>query len=231
MSKICIPIRAKSLKEFKVALKKAQPQADLIEVWLDSLKDVSVENVGDIIKLVKKPLIVTCKAKQEKGDWKQGETKRLNLLLEACKQGADFVDIGVHTNDKLTKNLIKQKPKSTQLIISWHNFNRTPSLKSLKKTVEKALNLGANIVKIATFAKDKGDNYTIFELICWFTENYKQRNIIALCMGKKGELSRVHSTGLGAFLTFAALSKSQITAPGQLTVAQMQQALKQHKLA
>jgi 3-dehydroquinate dehydratase/shikimate dehydrogenase len=46
---------------------------------------------------------------------------------------------------------------------------------------------------------------------------------IALAMGERGQITRLLAGKYGGFLTFAALSDARASAPGQPTVAQMQQ--------
>lgn len=221
MLKICIPIQAETVEELKKILPLAERDADLVEIWLDHLKNCTSKDLTGIIKNLKKPLIVVCKGAKEKGQWRRSEEKRVRLLIQASLLGADFVDVGLHTKTELIKKIKEGKKSKTQLIISYHNFKKTPSLKILKKAAVKALELGADLVKIATFANDKVDNYTIFELLCWFNSTYPKKKIIALCMGKHGQLSRIHNTYFGSFLTFAALGKNQKSAAGQLTVTEI----------
>ena len=44
-------------------------------------------------------------------------------------------------------------------------------------------------------------------------------------MGEEGKLSRIITLLLGGFMTYAALDKQQATAPGQLTVKQLKEAI------
>lgn len=224
MLKICIPIQAKTLKELGAILPKAEKQADLIEIWLDYIKDLNTKSLKEVIGKMKKPLIVVCKGKKEKGKWTGSEQDRIEILSQAATLGADFVDVGIHTNEKLLKQIIKAKKQKTKIVISYHNFAKTPSLKTLKNICEKALHKGADIVKIATFAQTKVDNYSIFELLAWFRTSHADKKIIALCMGKHGQISRVQGPAFGSFLTFAALQENKKSASGQLTVAEIKKA-------
>ena len=51
----------------------------------------------------------------------------------------------------------------------------------------------------------------------------KGQAIIALCMGEKGRVSRVMAPLLGAYLSYASLEKGAESAPGQLTIEEMNQ--------
>lgn len=53
----------------------------------------------------------------------------------------------------------------TKIIISSHNYNRTPDLSELRETVRKMVELGADVVKIAAMVTDIGDNIKLFQIL------------------------------------------------------------------
>lgn len=215
---ICIPIQAKTINELDKKLAAAEVEADFIEIWLDYLEDLEPKDVVSIVKKVKKPLIVVCKGRKERGNWRKSEAKRIEMLKAAKKAGADYVDIGIHTDKKLISSLKRTKGKS-RLIVSFHDFKKTPSKRKLEQIIADCYKLGAHIAKIATFANNNADNLTILELVA--ANSLEKNKIIGLCMGKHGEISRIHSTAVGGFLMFAPLSKTSNSAPGQLTVKEL----------
>ena len=84
---------------------------------------------------------------------------------------------------------------------------------------------GAEITKIVTRAETWGDNLRVLELIPKARDMGTQ--IIALCMGPMGRISRVFSLLLGGYLTFASLEEGQESATGQIPVAEMKSLLEQ----
>jgi 3-dehydroquinate dehydratase type I len=216
-SLICVPIQAGNLNELRSAIKEAEKKADLTEVWVDRLRQPY--KAKDLLILARKPLLIVNKSKKEKGLWQKGEAKRLALLDEFVKAGAGYVDIGIHTKKNLLKKLIASRRKS-RIIISYHNFNRTPPLGELIKMVKKAKRLGADMVKIVTFAKKTEDNFTIFNLLKKVSQNTA---LTAFCMGEKGLISRILAPKLGSRISYLALNYRQKTAPGQMTVEEYNQ--------
>jgi 3-dehydroquinate dehydratase type I len=81
------------------------------------------------------------------------------------------------------------------------------------------IRLGADVVKIVPFARSWEDNLNILSLIPLAKE--KKQKIVAFCMGEKGKISRIFSPFLGAAWTYASLSQSKVSAPGQLTVREL----------
>lgn len=217
MSLICIPIQAKSIKELKQKIKKAEPKADLLEIWVDSLKEkFSAPSIlRSFLGLSRKPLIIVNKSRKENGQWQGSEKSRLELLAAFIKANAAYTDIAIGTNPQLIKTMIAARGKN-KIILSYHDFKTTPPLKTLQKILHKGFTLGADIVKIATTARKPEDNLIIFNLLAHAQR--KKLPVIAHCMGRQGKISRIMSPLFGSYLTFVALDQQNKTASGQLTL-------------
>jgi 3-dehydroquinate dehydratase type I len=217
MGKLCIPIVETTVEKALIAIKKVNRWADLIELRVDYLKRV---NLAPLLENRQKPLIVTHRRKEEGGKYKGDERKRLSVLQEAIDLGSDYIDIELATERSLLQGLIRNKG-GTQVILSFHDFQRTPSLKELQRLCGKMIQLGADVVKIVSFARAWEDNLTILSLIPYARE--RRQRIVAFCMGEKGKLSRVFSPFLGAAWVYASLNRTRASAPGQLTVGEMKE--------
>lgn len=207
---LCIPIQARSLKDLKARAQKAERIADLIEVWIDYLPPET--DARSIAACCSKPLIVVNKPRREKGLWKGSEKQRIERLQQFAVLGVAYIDIGIDTDLKLIQKLIKAK-KRTKIIISYHNFKNTPEAKVLQQKVRRALNLGADVVKVATFARKPSDNLTVLNLL-----GKIKKPMAAMCMGEHGKISRMVGLALGSHFTFVALDESKKSVPGQMTV-------------
>lgn len=223
--RICIPIRAKNYKAARNQLKKAVKQVEsdksnlkfLIEIWLDSLLENEIAN---LIKTAKIPVIAVCKSREEKGSFRGSEEDRIDKLKKAVLSGARYVDCGIYTQKSLIKELGKTcKKYGAKLIISRHFWKNTPDISELEKVVKKAKTLGADIVKIAVTADKWACNAMLFELVKRARE--KKIEIIAVGMGKEGKLSRIGCLLLGGYLTYVALDNKSKTAKGQLILPEL----------
>jgi 3-dehydroquinate dehydratase type I len=217
MGKICIPIVEATVEKALIAIKKVNRWADLIELRVDYLKRM---NLAPLLENRRKPLIVTHRRKEEGGKYKGEERKRLSVLQEAIDLGADYVDVELATERSFLQSLIRNKG-GTQVILSFHDFQGTPSLKELQRLCGQMIRLDADVVKIVPFARSWEDNLTILSLIPYAKE--RRQKIVAFCMGEKGKLSRVFSPFLGAAWVYASLNRSRASAPGQLTVGEMRE--------
>jgi 3-dehydroquinate dehydratase type I len=203
MSLICVPIREKTLQGFKTALNSAGQKADLFEIWVDDLCDANLQP-EQIVKLSKKPLIIKL----------QGTNPNCTALLQKfAGSGAAYIDLPLRSQPtfKVPSNL-----KGSRLILSYHNFKKTPSEKWLWQKIKKGFAQGADIVKIATFARAKKDNLTIFRLLA--RAGRANLPLIALCMGKKGLPTRLLASQFNSYITYVAPAPHKPTAPGQLTI-------------
>lgn len=213
---ICVPIREINRLNTLKKLQKVPKEAGLVEVWLDRL---NLNDIKDIRKASKRPLIGVCRAKDEEGGFTGQEQERIKVLMAAAETGFEYIDCGLNTESTLIKTLKTACVKSkTKLIISKHFWKKTPSLEDLLKTANKAKNLGADIIKIAAQVNNWSDNTVLFELI----RVLKEKKILAIAtgMGEKGKISRIGCPLLGSFLTYVALDEKSKTAPGQLTLAE-----------
>jgi 3-dehydroquinate dehydratase/shikimate dehydrogenase len=213
MTLICVPIQAKTKQELKRKMRASAAGADALEIWVDHLPpDISA---FEIRKMTRKTLIIVNKPKREKGKWKGTEAERIKRLMEFAREGGDYVDVDITTTVELIRKLINNKKKA-KIIISYHNYNQTPSERILWDIIKKAVQLGADIVKIVTYANRPEDNIAVFNIL---TEAKQRRlKVAAMCMGKYGKISRMYGSQLGSKLTFTALNPRQKTAPGQLTL-------------
>jgi len=127
-----------------------------------------------------------------------------------------YVDI-----DSALPNEVKNEAKgwvknaSSELMLSYHNFEITPKLEVLLEVVEHLKEQGADVIKIACMANEEEDNLIVMDL-------YREHDrLVAFCMGEEGKESRVTSLFFGEKLTYAAPSEADLVAPGQLTYGQL----------
>lgn len=213
--KVCVSIVETTVEKALKAIKQANRLADLIELRVDYLKEPELVPLLDGRE---KPFIITNRRRKEGGKYWGDERRRLGILREAIDLGADYVDVEMRSKRSSLQCLIRNK-KRTKVILSSHNFQKTPSRNELRNLFDRMIQLGADIAKIVTYAKSSEDNLQVLSLISYAKE--REQKIIAFCMGEKGKMSRIFAPSLGAAWTYASLSKNRISAPGQLTVKEM----------
>lgn len=215
--RICIPIIAGTNAEALAALHQIASRGYLAELRLDYLEN---PNLPELLHNPPTPIIVTNRPGNEGGWWTGSEAQRQALLERALELGAPYLDVEARSERGWRNRLIKNHPSSTQIILSWHDFQKTPESAELEDILADLTSAGADIVKLVTMAQDESDNLRLLALIPW--ARAREIEIIAFCMGPRGKLSRVISPMLGGYLSFATLATGQESAPGQLTVTELE---------
>ncbi|MEJ2033668.1 MAG: type I 3-dehydroquinate dehydratase [Deltaproteobacteria bacterium] len=214
-AKICVSIAAPSVAEAMRAARKAEPQADVIEIRLDGL---AAPDIPAFIEGLHKPLLFTNRPAWEGGSWTGDEQSRIELLLRSLAAGASYVDIELGTDPDLQQQVLATaREYGSRVIISWHDFKATPSAQALATIFQRQYRSGAHIGKIVTTARDFPDVLRVLDLQVEAAE--LDFPLIAFCMGRPGKISRIATMELNGFMTYAAPDHGPITAPGQLPVS------------
>jgi 3-dehydroquinate dehydratase type I len=108
-----------------------------------------------------------------------------------------------------------------KLILSFHDFEKTPKIERFRKLSERAWKMNADVVKFATFAKNWNDCTPIFQ-ISWELAK-AGKNFLTMGMGEYGEPTRVITPLIGGLGMFAPLNSKDATAVGQLTVVELRE--------
>jgi len=196
--------------------KRAESHADVIEIRLDSLLKAEIEPFATGLT---KPLLFTNRPEWEGGSFKGSEAARIALLLQAVQLDCALVDLELKTAPELRAEMLDVllKHPQTGLIVSWHDFSGTPADEELGEILLQQMESGAHIGKIVTKANDYKDVLRILNL----QANAVESNfpLIAFCMGAIGKISRLATTKLGGYMTYAAPDGGKETAPGQIPVS------------
>jgi 3-dehydroquinate dehydratase/shikimate dehydrogenase len=195
--------------------------AEMLELRTDYLNELNTDALKSLLahaKATKLLVIVTCRDKAQGGvgDWSL--KLRTKILVEAIKAGADFVDceydnfLAADVQAKLKKVLSQHD--QARLILSAHNF--TGPFDDLESLYEDMLTACPQAVpKLVYTAGHINDCFEAFDLL-----HKKTGEVIVLCMGEAGLISRILAKKLGGFLTFASVDLKSATAPGQITIEQ-----------
>ncbi len=221
---ICLSLSHETISGLLELVEKFGPQADILEIRLDYLMDQSDLDFLAFSSLDPPPLIFTNRMITEGGNFRGDETLRIRLLEQAVEAGADFIDVEYATRKDLRTDIMtKARNMGTKVIVSFHDFEKTPDESFLSNLFTAMAETGADVIKIVTMARDELD---FFNLKPVFQESRRTaRPVIAFCMGEHGTFSRVYSLVLGGFLTFASPDSKSQTAPGQLPLGRMKQLL------
>jgi len=209
--KTCVSIAEKTPYKIKQTLKIALKKSDYAEVRFDFLK---IEQIPEAIEIIKKDLnkiVCTLRPKTEGGKFSGNEKERIAILKLIAEYSPFLLDVEFNTlkrNSSLRRYL---KSSKTKLLVSWHDFEKTPSSAELKKKMNQMSKFSSN-VKIVSTAKSTVDSSRMLELYSKKGKN----NLISFAMGDFGRISRILCLYLGSPYTYVSLGKA--VAPGQFSV-------------
>lgn len=212
--KTCVSIAENSSNKIKNNLKQALKKSDYAEVRFDFLKTDDIPQTLENIKDDLKKVVCTLRPKSEGGKFEGSEKERVAILKLISEYNPFLLDVEFNTikkNKELAKYL---KSTKTRLLISWHDFKKTPKFSELKNKMNQ-MSKFSNNVKIVTTAKSVKDSTITLQL---YSQN-KKNSLIAFAMGDNGRLSRILCLYLGSPYTYVSLGKP--IAPGQFSVNEM----------
>jgi 3-dehydroquinate dehydratase-1 len=205
-TRVCVPILEKKYESvIKAAENSVNAGADLLELRIDFMDNPSSVDIKSIIMEIDFPLIATNRKNDEGGFFKGSESERTKILLEAAKY-ADIVDIELSTDNEYLKKILDT---ANSTIISYHDFNKTPTADKLLEIVKKEKELG-DIAKFAVMPQKMSDTLIVLDVLSMVD------NTVGISMGKLGSYTRVIAPLFGSPITFASIKNA--SAPGQLDI-------------
>lgn len=177
--------------------------AELVELRLDYLDRVDADAVAGALAGRRRPVIVTCRAAWEGGQFNGSEDERLRILAEAIRLGAEYVDIEWKVEPR-------RRPSAGQskIVLSSHDFERIPA--DLGTRVRAMAGQGADIVKVAVTPATLRDCIGIRDAVAIDTPH------VAIAMGAAGQLTRLCPWLFGSCWTYGGA-----VAPGQVSARDM----------
>ncbi len=178
---------------------------DMVELRYDLIK----KSPSELMPLVEygTKVIATCRPGNLTSE------HRMQILKESIDRGAAYIDLEIESDTTYINELISYaKEHATEVIISWHALNRTPTKEEIEEKLHECYKKGADVAKIASMVHDEKDIANLLSLYA-----LKGRKVV-LGMGEKGKISRIAASYLGAEFTFVSLDAGKETAPGQLTM-------------
>lgn len=219
---ICTCIQNKNLEEIFSILE--QGDIEMAEIRLDLCPDLDEEDIESLFSGTDIPLIATCRIA---GSASMQEAER--RLRTAILAGAKYVDVELEAPAPMGKRLRRAARESgTTLIRSYHNFDETPDAETLAEMVTKCRVFGSDVIKVATMAHNPEDVARVMDLYgMTYPDGRTQEEgtLVAFCMGEAGKESRLECLRRGAPFTYVSLGEGEGTAPGQWTLAGMNEAV------
>ncbi|MBS0623474.1 MAG: shikimate dehydrogenase [Verrucomicrobia bacterium] len=209
---LCLPVLGPSVLEAQKQIEEASAVAHLLEFRLDLFTDCNIKALKELRDQISIPVIFTLRQQNHGGCYRGSEEERLKKILELAALSPTYLDLEEDIPSTFIEHLRQTFPQ-LKLIISYHHFLHTPS--DLEHILYRMRCLPAHMYKIACMANSTLDSLRMLSFM------RQHAPLLGMCMGEKGELTRVLATTMGAPWVFSYLH--QKTAEGQLCAQHLRQ--------
>lgn len=229
--KICVPITGGNNNEVLEEVKLAKDAgADVIEWRADYYGDVmdfdkTVALAKEIRSLCGEMLLLfTYRTEGCENSIELKDYIALNKLV-ADKTEVDLIDIELFMGDEVCVDFCEYAhERNIKVIISSHDFEKTPKSQVIVERLCKMRKLGADIPKIAVMPEKPEDVLTLLSATNQYATAHADSPLITMSMKWLGSISRVSGEIFGSALTFGTTTKA--SAPGQLAVEDLKNILR-----
>lgn len=237
-TKVCVPLVGRTeeaiLEECRYL---ADKPFDVAELRIDYFEGArSIERVKALLSLLRsilnecddgkdidkgKGLLFTWRTKNEGGELDITVKDYFALLDEVILSGlVDAIDIEYFFDQKaMVKTVDLAKKHNVTVVMSNHDFHKTPSVEEIKSRLIGMKEAGADIAKLACMPNSPKDVLILLEATESVKQQYPEEPIITMSMGKLGVISRICGSVFGNAMTFGAAK--QVSAPGQIELEKL----------
>jgi 3-dehydroquinate dehydratase/shikimate dehydrogenase len=221
--RICAVVAASTAAEMSKHVLSALKQTSTVELRLDWLRS-GAERVRFLVWLKKNKFrdatfLATCRRREGGGKLAGGVDQELHWLIQAREAGCQWCDVEVETLRKLPSQSIREYPVPPRVMLSLHDFDRTPLF---PRTMSPPAHRGCDAVKIAAEARTIHDSIRLLRLA------RNSKNFIAAPMGEIGLPARILALREGSALAYTPVAAA--TAPGQVSLDDMKHLYRAHAL-
>jgi 3-dehydroquinate dehydratase-1 len=187
----------------KAALRPSSGALDYFEIRLDSFIGREGELLRQLPKL-KLPLIITARHPLEGGARRISTAKRRECYKQFMPCAA-LVDIELRSAKSLSDVISSAQMQKVGIILSYHNFQKTPSLNHLRGLATAARKAGADIFKVAVTVSTPADLAVLLSF-----QAGQNMPLSLMGMGKYGKISRLLFAQAGSVLNYGFLGSAQV---------------------
>src|SRR6266581_1068975 len=223
VGRICAVVAGSTAAQMAEQVRCALKATKTVELRLDWLRsDAERSRFLNWLKTStpkKATFLATCRRREGRGKLAGDVDRELYWLMQAREAGCQWCDLEVETLRKLPDQSVREFPVPPRVLLSVHDFERTPVL---PRSVSPPAHGGADAVKIAAKANTIADSVRLLKLA------RRSKNFVAIPMGEAGLPARVLALREGSALAYAPVAET--TAPGQVSLEEMTHLYRAHAL-
>src|SRR5713226_2477698 len=221
--RICAVVAERTAAKMVDRVRAALRETQTFELRLDWLR--SDAERARLLRWLKKnkprgaTFLATCRRRPGGGQFAGDVQEEFHWLSLAREAGCQWCDLEIETLQKLPEQSVRGLALPPRVLLSVHDFRRTPPLAGILKSLT---HRDADAVKIAANARTIGDSVRLLR------EARRSKNIVAVPMGHVGLPARILALREGSALAYAPVAEA--TAPGQVSLEKMIHLYRAHTL-
>jgi 3-dehydroquinate dehydratase / shikimate dehydrogenase len=223
LRRICAVVAGPTAANMAAQIKRALREVPTVELRLDWLVN-DTERFRLLGWLARNrhrsaTFLATCRRRGAGGLFSGNIEAQLYWLIRAREAGCEWCDLEIETVRKLPDHSVREYPVPPKVMLSIHDFDRTPAL---AQSVRIPRHSEFDVFKIAALARTIGDSARLLRFA------HSAKNCVVSPMGEVGLPGRILALSEGSALTYAPVA--QATAPGQVSLSDMKYLYRAHKL-
>ena len=223
VARICAVVAARASAEMAAGVRAALREASTLELRLDWLRSDAERSL--FLRWLRKHrprralFIATCRRREGGGLFSGNVQAELYWLAQAREAGCLWCDLEIETLRKLPGNSLRTYSIPSRVLLSAHDFRRTPPLPPL---LPRRFSREADAIKIAATACSVADSVRLLRFA------RKTPNSVVVSMGEIGLPARLLALREGSALAYAPVSAA--TAPGQVSLRELKHLYRAHRV-
>ncbi len=196
----------------------APQSAGVVEVRLDCLPRGGRGRLAWLFDGSPRPILATCRPRSQAGLYAGSESARTDLLMEAVRAGASWLDIEMGSKAQTLADALADT-SGVRIILSHHDAKGWPrGARALRRRMRRVRGVAAH--KIIGTARRPADLLRVHRFLQG--QAGRAQELTAFCMGGAGTMSRVAATHWGSWASYACAQRGQEAAPGQISLEEME---------
>ncbi len=201
------------------ALRLSPGEVDFLELRVDEFA-LNAAPLEKALPRLCAPLIVTVRHPREGGSGDLSAARRRELFRRFLPHAA-LVDVELRSADALGDVVDEARSGGVGVILSYHDFRRTPALEKMAALRAKAKAAGAAVFKLAAVANTPAEASRLLA----FLASGGRPALAVMGMGRFGKMSRLALGGAGSVLNYGYLAEVQV--PGQWPAVTLKERLRE----
>ncbi|WP_341361155.1 type I 3-dehydroquinate dehydratase [Georgenia sp. M64] len=171
------------------------------------------------------PVLFTFRTAAEGGAAAIADEDYADLTIAVARSGlVDAVDVELFRDERQVRRVVAAAHEAgVAVVMSTHDFAGTPATQEILDRLERMVELGADVAKLAATPRDAGDVLTLLDAT-WTMSRRTDRPLITMAMGRVGVASRLVGGVFGSAATFGSVGAA--SAPGQVPVGELNRVLR-----